>query len=908
MLPTYLEKLRADCDMQCYFERPSAIAALSQTSAEGFTISGCWRQQFDWAVLEWTRDNVFEHPAFRYLPDGDLSGLTLTYDEERLNCVPMDATWYPTVDWPHLRIWAEQNGTEALYRVPLKDHATPVEGGFQAASATFELQGPVTAGDYVELAWLSEHFTYQMYGGDTVENAVLALANAINAAQGTMTASAVGNRITLYWSAEAGANGNRIGVYGNVAGARTESWQPSWQTLSGGMSPSKWRIRLDFGSLRDQDNVAVPTSSVRKMRWTWAANLQAGGFARSDFQVTVSNWTVEGTGRRYKVAGPGSLRFEDDASRMTYTGQWTEARGNFSGGSIRHTTQAGASVSCTYETPHDHRLYLGTRRAPPCGAVTVTVDGTPVTIHLALADDLLVRVPLGTFAGQVPHTVTATHSGAEGTYFYFDFLEAAVPTEELPVMAEDGVVTLATDWDTDHSIALAPERTAWMIRSLGFTARANHYVGAMWWYQLWQPGQQYASSTITFSGAPEFSRTTELWLGPTPLTHLNLIGDTAESIALAFALEINAGSTAVWARAQGPVLTIRARAMGSAGNGMTVVAVINSQQFQAEVSGPLAGGVDGTCRAAMEDLPAAAWATDVEAMPVMNRAARDWHRSLFAALAGYGIPVTAAFSMELRHGDPSLEAGLAQRYPDGAPVWLNTPAVQTNFSPASTAFWKQAYKELADLMAEAGQQPFLQFGEVQWWYFPASGSGMPFYDEYTKEAFRNAYGREMHVFSSNLEDPSLYPQECAMLAGLIGAFTDAVIDFVRQSHANAEFEVLYAPDVNEPELTRLVNLPAEWSPARLRCFKSENFTYTGMRDLNKARESIRLPMERGFPPDRSSHLIGVGDYSTPWEKEREMARGEGLESVVLFALDQFCFIGYGVPLKRPGGRSLYMGA
>lgn len=907
-MPAYLEKLRADCDMQCYFERPSGIAALSQASTTGFTVSGCWRQQFDWAVLEWTRDNIFEHPAFRYLPDGDLSGLQLSYEETRNNCMAMDATWYPTVDWPYLRIWAERNGVESLYRVPLNDHATPVEGGFQEASATFELQGPATAGDYVELAWLSEHFTYQMYGGDTVENAVLALANAINAAQGTMWAQAAGNRITLRWAAEAGANGNRIGVYGNVAGARTESWQPGWQMLSGGMSPSKWRVTLDFGSLRDQNNVEIPTEAVRKMRWTWAAEMQAGAFARSDFSVTVSNWTVTGTGRRYQVAGPGSLRFEDDGNRVAYSGEWSESRGNFSGGSIRHTTRTGASVSCEYSSPHNHRLYLGTRKAPACGAVTVAVDGVPATVNLALDEDVLVRVPLGEFAGGAPHSVTITHAGAEGTYFYFDFLEAAVPSEELPVLAEDDVVTLATDWDTDHSIALAPERTAWMIRSLGFTGRANHYVGAMWWYQLWQPGQEYASSTITFSGTPEFSRMTELWLGTTPIVHLNLIGDTAESVALALALEVNAGSTALWARAEGPVLTLRARTMGSAGNGMAVAVATNSQQFQAQVSGPMAGGVDGACRAGLESYPDAAWAADLEARPAINRAAKDWQRSLFAALAGYGIAVAAAFSMELRHGDPSAAAGVAQRYPDGAPVWLNTPAVQTNFSPASTNFWKQAYTELAALMAEGGQQPFLQFGEVQWWYFPAPGSGMPFYDAYTTGAFLALHGREMHVFTSNLEDPSAYPDECAHLAGSIGAFTDAVIDFVRQSWPAAEFEVLYAPDVNEPALTRLVNLPAEWSPARLRCFKSENFTYTGLRDLDKARESIRLPMELGFPRDRSSHLIGVGEYTTPWERESELARGEGLESVVLFALDQFCFIGYRVPLKRGGGRSLYMGA
>src|SRR5689334_24722350 len=105
-MPAILEKLRPDRDLQCYFERPSAVAALSATSSAGFSVSGAWRQQFDWAVVEWNRDNVFEHPAFRPLPDGDFSGLRLSYDETRLNCISMDSDLYPTVDWPNLRIWA----------------------------------------------------------------------------------------------------------------------------------------------------------------------------------------------------------------------------------------------------------------------------------------------------------------------------------------------------------------------------------------------------------------------------------------------------------------------------------------------------------------------------------------------------------------------------------------------------------------------------------------------------------------------------------------------------------------------------------------------------------------------------------------------------------------------------------
>ena len=65
-----ISKLQPDRDLQVYFLRPSAVASISQAKPNSFTLSGSWRQQFDWAVVEWNRDNVFEHPLFRTLPDG----------------------------------------------------------------------------------------------------------------------------------------------------------------------------------------------------------------------------------------------------------------------------------------------------------------------------------------------------------------------------------------------------------------------------------------------------------------------------------------------------------------------------------------------------------------------------------------------------------------------------------------------------------------------------------------------------------------------------------------------------------------------------------------------------------------------------------------------------------------------
>lgn len=909
-----LQKLQPDRDLQCYFFEPSAIAALSSTSAQGFTVSGSWRQQFDWAVIEWNRDNVFEHPAFRPLPDGDLSGLTLSYCETRQNCIPLDSDLYPTVDWPSLRVWANNGTGEQVYKIPLKNHATAVAGSYQPATVQFQLAGTATAGDYVGLAFLGEHYPYLMSPGDTVEFAIQNIAAGVNAFSPTMKASGNGASITLTYvgpgqtpqNSVTGANGNRIGVYTYVSGTMSEQWDAPWRLLSGGTSPSQWQITLPFAALADPILGVIPANAVRKLRWTYSADLQAGAFSRSEFQVVVSNWTVSGQGRACSVAGPGSRRMEDDSDQARYTGTWATASGNFSGGAIHSTSTNQSNVTCSYTSAQQHSLYLGTRLVDGGTVVSISVDAQPpVTVNLNVpGEDVLIRTPLGQLAAG-SHTITATHIGTNGTYFYFDFLEIAIPAAELPSEAIETTLALATDWDTEHSLALAPERTAWMINSLGFHGRANHYAGALWFYELVNPRNQYASATITFSGAPDQNLITEIVIGRTDqppstqnvIQHLNLDGDTVQTLATAFALLLNGGYTGVRAEASGNQLTIYSRSLGSDGNAITISTSSNTNNLTIQTSGAnLAGGVDGN------------WLTDLQASPRLNRAARDWHLSFLTALRGYGVDVVASFSMELGNGDPSPAAGIAQRYPSQNPALLTTPSLQTNFSPSSIAFWQQVYQDMASIQNAAGLTPYVQFGEVQWWYFPDDRSGMPFYDAYTTSTFQAQYGRAMTVIATNTIDPATIPQEAAFLPGLIGAFTSQIISYVRSAYPNCRFEVLYPIDVNNTPLNQAINYPrSEWTPANLNCLKTESFTYTYSRNLDLSRTSIEAGGVFGFLPAERSHLVGISDPSTAWVKEARMAEGYGFQSVVLFALDQLCLIGYALPVSRGLRRSLRQG-
>jgi hypothetical protein len=951
-MPEQILKFSPHRDLQCYYYQPSAIAALSGATENGFTFSGSWRQQWDWAVVEWNRDNVFEHPSLRYLPDigaSDLSGLTLSYVEQRTGCMPLESNSFPTVEWPYLRLWVPKpDGTDDVYFVRLAEYATPAQGtSYQNASVTMEMEGSVTPGLRVGLAFMGtfasadngsgspieQQYWYQPAPGDTLAAVAAGIAASINSGSQDVQASATDSSITCTYRGtgplrdKTGANANRIGVYGFVQPGSQTSWSQSSATFSGGQFPEQYLITLPFGNLqgvvndpslffKTADRVSIPTQNVRKIRWTWAADLEGGSFVRTEFQVVVTAWTVTGNGRPYFVAGPGSRRIEEDDPSVVYGGphgpaDWqSQGPGNYSASGIKTTTQQGATCTISYTEPGTHRLYLGTRRIANSASVMVTMDGgTPLILNLQLpGEDLMARMLLGS-VGPGHHTVVLTHNGPDSNPFFLDFLEIAYPSDTLPAFTSHPQLSLATDWDTLHSQALAPERTAWMIWKLGFHGRVNHYTGALWFYELIRPGQQYATVTATITvpaGGP--AGYTEIDFGPegskTTIQHLNLLDDTEASIAQAFALRINQGTTAVWAAASGNVVTITSRFMGVDGNGLPV-STFSSATDNVVVtlsSGELSGGISGADvgldpNGSLQGLTAY-WRTDLSYEPGLNRACRDWSSAFFRALAGYGLDCVAAFSTELAHVDPRPAEGMAQRYADGSPVVLTTPAIQTNFSPASLNFWKRVYVTMADLQAAAGLlTPYLQSGELQWWYFPKPGVSMPFYDDYTEQQFTAANGgASMGVVLANDTPVEQFPREAQLLQDLLGSFSAGLRGALRAAHPNARYEVLYPGDVNEPVFNKAVNLAVgDWTPDNLTCLKTEGLSYPALRNLDLSLICMRINASLGFPNAQRSHLVGISDAKTAWMKEVNLAQTEGIESVVLFALDQYCTIGYSAP-------------
>ena len=90
--------------------------------------------------------------------------------------------------------------------------------------------------------------------------------------------------------------------------------------------------------------------------------------------------------------------------------------------------------------------------------------------------------------------------------------------------------------------------------------------------------------------------------------------------------------------------------------------------------------------------------------------------------------------------------------------------------------------------------------------------------------------------------------------------------------------------------------------------KTEDFGFTLGRESGPSGSDARVRNVAGISGVADGRTWwAIGDATTAWLKEAQSASGKGFESVVLFALDQFCLIGYEVPLPADLRRSLRMG-
>ena len=702
----------------------------------------------------------------------------------------------------------------------------------------------------------------------------------------------------LVVTAAPGADGNMVAFYqtDNNSSSRLYFTATNWN-LSGGSSDNvSWHVHIDF--------TALGWSNVDKVWWTIAPALpNSQAYQSTEWKMVVTNWTVTSnpaSKRALKVAGPGSVRIEEDSTWVSTSGILGARSGNdpvngafafWSQGRAIRAAASGASVTIETHCQYTHDIYVGTRLDTTCGIVTATLDGgAPVTLdcYYPTATTTQTRRLLfsGVAAGQ--HSVVITLSGnknpsSQGWYFYFDFLECAVASAVPDPATTTTAVGVATDFDTDNTYKLSPQRLVWNIQKLGLLGEIDHYCGVFWWKQSVASNPAYPTCTVTFSGSWNDQDVVWLYIGGSAIGKTVFGGqDNSNTIARHFANFINAIFDGVWATASGSVLTITSHSFGSVWQYHVYTALpgSNTGSGQATVTGDLQGGTYGVT-----------WVIDPTQTPVLNRAFRDWSTDFFNQLKANNMSAVCSFSQELVQppDNPAGGAVWVQRFPDGTAVETATGfgtlnSSQIAFSSGPQTYMAQAHAAMAALMLAAGLTPKLQFGEILWW-FQANASGMAFYDADTQAAAQSALGRALATFHTPNDDPSVNSYADAnFLRTRLYNYVAAIQSYVLSQCPSAIFELLWPMDVNDPDnckLMRYINLPSQWTTragSGFDTFLIEGYQYPGINhNLDQASRCAAYPWkELAWDQAHCRYLMGLYYGTWPWLREFVNASRLGL--------------------------------
>ncbi len=167
-------KLQPDRTVQLRgFDHLGASAAVHDATANGFSVSGQFRDAADFAVVVlYDADNFYEHPDLKYLPDFRFDGLKLDFDVTYSGLMPLTSKKYPTIDWPFLDLELASGGRQ---QVRLSDHATVVATPDAPARAEFKIAGrDLDAWDRVTLWYQNYAFDYIVPGKVRTEHEIFA--------------------------------------------------------------------------------------------------------------------------------------------------------------------------------------------------------------------------------------------------------------------------------------------------------------------------------------------------------------------------------------------------------------------------------------------------------------------------------------------------------------------------------------------------------------------------------------------------------------------------------------------------------------------------------------------------------------------------------------------------------------
>lgn len=203
-----------------------------------------------------------------------------------------------------------------------------------------------------------------------------------------------------------------------------------------------------------------------------------------------------------------------------------------------------------------------------------------------------------------------------------------------------------------------------------------------------------------------------------------------------------------------------------------------------------------------------------------------------------------------------------------------------------------------DILKENNIKPILQMGEAWWWWNENDRPNQPpcFYDESTKEKFREEFGRELPVYSSSSSE---FDEEAIdWLNHQLVNYSDRLRAVVKHNDYKGDYMALFfPPSVTDtervPPMMREVNyLEDAYTPSKLDVLQLEDYDWVTGKSKHHD-EVYLIGPKLGFPDNRIHYFGGFVQYPEDseelWpliEESMEEAKKRNIKEIFVWAGSQ----------------------
>lgn len=243
---------------------------------------------------------------------------------------------------------------------------------------------------------------------------------------------------------------------------------------------------------------------------------------------------------------------------------------------------------------------------------------------------------------------------------------------------------------------------------------------------------------------------------------------------------------------------------------------------------------------------------------------------------------------------------------------------QVNFNPSTvTPYLGNCYYQVASILSS----PYLQFGEVGWWFFPGliptDTRGMAFYDAYTSDAANTSLGRPLYHFTDPDNDPAVNAHADAnFLQSQIEDHIHTICLQVLGGFPGAKFSMLFPSDVNWPtsfqdmvavplggQLNYYINIPGDYKNpgSDIDRIDGEALAWgTTYRTVDNAIVSMSLAASAGWTWDLANckYFVPWQNGGCPWEAEFLQTARTALGALVFWAFDHLILFSWKLPFPN----------